>query len=193
MKNQTHVKFLIFALCLWVLFCVTPFASTVNASVQAGISNLDRLYLRATSTGPILNVRQNGTGDIVRFQDGGSTVLSIGDGGMFTIDSGAMVFGQQSETVTATFILTPTAPFILITSDSAYTSSTDTPVITTTATANQMLMIQNGNASDALTVDGTGGTIECKADVVLGAGDIMTLIYSESDLVWHCQSVYDNS
>jgi hypothetical protein len=54
-----------------------------------------------------------------------------------------------------------------------------------------LLIIRNGNAADAITIDGTGGTVECKANVALGAGDIVTLIFDGTD--WRCQSVYDNS
>lgn len=113
-------------------------------------------------------------------------------GGM-ELSGGPLIVDRQNETVTATFIITPTSSNIVMTSDAAYTSSTTTPVITTTATDGQIIYLRNGNASDVLIVDGTGGTVECKANVSLGTKDIMTLMYDATDAVWYCQSVQDNS
>jgi hypothetical protein len=97
---------------------------------------------------------------------------------------GGLVLTQQSATVTATFVITPTAPYIVLASNAAYTSSTATPIITTTATAGQVIFVRNDNASDALTIDGTGGTVECKADIVLGFDDVQSFIYNGA--VWNC-------
>jgi len=116
---------------------------------------------------------------------GGVTVTAGG----LTVTAGGLTLGQQSETVTATFVITPTAPYIVITSDAAYTSDTTTPIVA--GTTGQVITIRNGNASDDLTIDGTGGTVECKGDVALGASDTLTLIYNGSD--WNCLAGYDNS
>ena len=115
------------------------------------------------------------TDDQIDFEVGSSDVakittsgLTVNSGGL-TITAGALILGQQSETVTATWVLTPTAPFVVLTSTAEFTSSTTTAIITTTATAGQQLILLNGNASDVLNLDGVGGTVECKADSAMGA------------------------
>ncbi len=139
------------------------------------------------------------TDDQIDFESGGSDIAKITSGGVtvnsggLTLTAGALILGQQSEVVTTSWIITPTAPYIVMTSIGAATSATANGIITTTATAGQVLILLNGNASDALTLDGTGGTVECKANVVLGAGDTVTLIYEATDLVWYCLAGYDNS
>ena len=117
----------------------------------------------------------------------GGTALVTGK----TTLAGGLILTQQSAAVTATFIITPTAPYIVLTSTGAYTSSTTTPIITTTAAAGQVLVVRNGNASDVLIIDGVGGTVECKANVALGASDTLTLIFN--GLAWNCLAGYDNS
>jgi len=124
---------------------------------------------------------------------GGLTVTSGGANivGGALIASGGIRLTAQAETVTATWVLTPTASYIVMTSSAEYTSSTTTPIITTTATAGDVVILRNGNASDALNIDGVGGTVECKANVAIGASDTLTLIFNGSD--WNCVSSYDNS
>lgn len=140
-------------------------------------TNVPGLVVDCANVGNCLELRRNGTPS-AQFNSSGQ-------------QTGAFVLAQQSATVTATFVITPTAPYIVMTSNAAYTSSTSTPIITTTATAGQILILRNGNASDALVIDGTGGTVECKADVSLGASDTLTLIYNGSK--WNCVAGYDNS
>jgi hypothetical protein len=80
------------------------------------------------------------------------------------------------------------------------------PVTSTTSTAGQaasdiaaptddtigkQIVLHNINASQVITFDGAGSTVECKADVALGAGDTATLLWNGDD--WNCLSVYDNS
>lgn len=131
-----------------------------------------------------------------REQGGAKTVAASGCEYEFrsgsTLDmGGALVLAQQSETVTAGWSLTPTSPYVVLSSSAAVTSSTSTGIVTTTATAGQLLILRNGNASNAIVVDGTGGTVECKANVSLGAGDTLTLVFNGTD--WNCVSSYDNS
>lgn len=118
-----------------------------------------------------------------------ATTATVGSG--LTLTAGPLVLGAQSETVTATFTITPTAPYVVISSDSAYTSNTTTPIATTGVVTGQVVIVRNGNASDALTIDGTGGTVECKANLVLGASDTTTFIFNGT--AWNCLALYDNS
>lgn len=121
-------------------------------------------------------------------QDG--TVLDVQSGNTATF-AGELIYGPQAETVAAGWSVTPTSPYVVMTSSAEVTSSTSTGIVTTTATAGQVVILRNGNASDVINVDGTGGTIECKADVAMGAGDTLTLIFNGTD--WNCISSYDNS
>lgn len=139
------------------------------------------------------------TDDRIDFEAGGTDVVQVDSNGLtvntggVTLGAGDLVLSEQTEAVTATFIITPTGIIIRLSSTLEVTSSTSTPVITTTATDNQVIMLSNENASDVIHLDGTGGTVECKANVDLGAGDIATLIYDSGSKVWNCQSVHDNS
>lgn len=187
MKN----KIIILLVALFVLALAAPFA--IGAPSLTNFTDHVHILTTGGTATPGLMVNQRGTGAIFELRDNGTPVARMPDGGGWRILSGAFVLGQQSETVTATFVITPTAPYISMTSNAAYTSSTTTPIITTTGTAGQLLVLQNNNAGDALIVDGTGGTVECKADVTLAAGDTLTLIYNAADLVWNCLAGYDNS
>lgn len=121
--------------------------------------------------------------------ESGST-LDIQAGNSMTV-AGDWILAQQSETVTGSFSITPESPYIVLSSSLAITSSTTAPITTTGMTAGQMVILRNGNASDAIIIDGTGGTVECKANVTLGASDTLTLIFNGTD--WNCVSSYDNS
>lgn len=98
---------------------------------------------------------------------------------------------QSAISLTAGAIITPTGTYQLLTSAAVVTSSTTTPVATASRETGDLLIIRNANASDAITIDGTGGTVECKADIVLGASDTVTLIYNGA--AWNCVANYDNS
>jgi len=114
-------------------------------------------------------------------------------GGLHLSGDGAgwMTLGAQTAiSMTAGSTITPTGTWQPLESAAAVTSSTSTAVVSGT-TSGDILIMQNTNASDAITIDGTGGNVECKADVVLGAGDTITLIWNGTN--WYCQSVYDNS
>lgn len=105
---------------------------------------------------------------------------------------GLLRLSPQALAVTGTFIITPTRSNIILSSTVAATSSTSTPVITTSARAGDVLIIRNANASNALVMDGTGGTVECGANVSLGAQDSLALLYDASSRVWRCWAVRDN-
>ena len=91
--------------------------------------------------------------------------------------------------LTAAGIITPTGTYQPLTSAAAVTTSTTTPIAA--GATGQLLILENQNSSDAITIDGTGGAVECKADLALAAGDIVMLIYDGA--AWQCISLYDNS
>lgn len=180
-------------LILLIVLLVALLAAWPTVSAPSLTNFTDHVHIRAvggTAT-PALLVDQRGSGVVAEFQDSGTPTARLLNGGGLRVLGGAFILNQQSETVTATFVITPTSPYIVMTSDTSYTSSTTTPIITTTATAGQVLILRNGNASDALVIDGTGGTVECKANVSLGASDTLTLIFNGS--AWNCVAGYDNS
>ena len=92
--------------------------------------------------------------------------------------------------VSAGSTITPTGTLQPLTSASGVTTSTSTAIANGT-TAGDVLILRNANASDTITIDGTGGNVECKTDKVLGAQDTLTLIWNGSD--WVCLSLSDNS
>lgn len=198
-------------LLLFAAFLVI--APQVFGRPPADITNLDGLHLQgsfATAT-PAFMVDQQGLGVVAEFRDGATPVAHIPNGGGLTIDSGGLTISSgglsvtagaltasgglrltaQTETVTGSWTITPTASYIVLTSTLEVTSSTTAAITTTAAVAGDIVVLRNGNASDAINIDGTGGTIECKADVALGASDTLTLIFNGTE--WNCIATYDNS
>lgn len=132
--------------------------------------------------------------------------LKIGDGTpTFTQDGedayvegvaefgGDWVTGAQSTFLVIQGIpITPTGLYQPLTSTVVASDQAASDIAAPTDdTIGKQLILHNINASQVITFDGTGSTVECKADVVLGAGDIATLIWNGDD--WNCKSVYDNS
>ena len=125
--------------------------------------------------------------------------LSVGDDAAISDDlsvggdadfAGDLVLSPVAAiSVTAGAIITPTGIYQPLTSAAAVTTSTTTPIAP--GAAGQLLILENQNASHVITIDGAGGTVECKANVALGAGDTLTLIFDGAD--WQCISGYDNS
>jgi hypothetical protein len=97
---------------------------------------------------------------------------------------------QSTIAITEGSTITPTGTYQPITSTIACTTSTSTAIANGGETGD-LLIVRNGNAANVIIVDGTGGNVECKTDVSLGASDTLTLIWNGSD--WNCISNYDNS
>lgn len=87
--------------------------------------------------------------------------------------------------------ITPTGTYQVITSTAVVTTDTTLPIATSGFETGDLLILRNANAADTIAIDGTGGSVECKADVVLGASDTLTLIFNGT--VWNCLANYDNS
>ena len=114
---------------------------------------------------------------------------TLGVTGDLTLAADVVVSPVTAISLTAGAIITPTGIYQPLTSAAAVTCSTTTCIAA--GATGQLLILENQNASDAITIDGTGGTVECKADAVLAAGDTLTLIFDGTD--WICLSGYDNS
>jgi hypothetical protein len=108
---------------------------------------------------------------------------------------GDVYLTSATQVVTVGSTIIPTSNYMVLTSSVASTLDATNSITTsasgTTFTVGRLLILRNGNASDAITVDGTGGSVECKANVALGAGDTLILIFDGTD--WRCLSGYDNS
>lgn len=91
--------------------------------------------------------------------------------------------------VTAGAIITPTGTYQPLTSAAVVTTSTSTAISDGSA-AGDLLVLRNGNASDAITIDGAGGNVECGGNVALGANDVLSLFWNGSD--WTCLALRDN-
>lgn len=154
--------------------------------------------------------RQAG-GDKIVCQSGGEIEIQSGatfdlqSGATSTLDSDLSLGGEvdldgtdflnltpaTTQEMSAGSALTPVGTFQPITSSGAVALSTTTSIVTTGAETGDLLILKNDNALDAITIDGTGGTVECKANVILGAQDTLWLVYNGTD--WVCLSGYDNS
>jgi hypothetical protein len=124
----------------------------------------------------------------VRFENG--TTLSEATDKILTFSEFLGGAEQTAEVVTSGSTIVPTGSWQPISSASSVTCSTST-CITAGTQDGQLLILQNVNASDTITIDGAGGNVECKSDVVLGTMDTIMLVWNGSD--WYCISSYDNS
>lgn len=124
----------------------------------------------------------------VRFENG--TTLSEGTDTILTFSEFIGGAEQTAEVVTGGSTIVPTGTWQPISSGGVVTCSTST-CITAGTKDGQLLILQNVNASDTITIDGAGGNVECKNDVVLGTMDTLGLMWNGSD--WYCLFTYDNS
>jgi hypothetical protein len=92
------------------------------------------------------------------------------------------------ETIGAGETIDPVATYHPITSSGNVSTSGD-GIAVGTFTGQLLILVNEG--SDNITVDGTGGNVECKANVVLDDDDTLTLMWNGAD--WICLSNYDNS
>jgi len=97
---------------------------------------------------------------------------------------------QTAISVTAGAIITPTGTYQPLESASAVTCSTST-CVADGATAGDLLILINTNASDAITIDGTGANVECASDIAMAAGETITLLWDGTD--WQCLANFDKS
>jgi hypothetical protein len=109
------------------------------------------------------------------------------------LEIGSMVATSQTVfAVIQAIPITPTGLYQPLTSTVVASAQNPSDIAAPTDdTIGKLLIVHNINATQVITIDGTGATVECKADVVLGAGDTLTLIWNGDD--WNCLSGYDNS
>ena len=102
-----------------------------------------------------------------------------------------LVYGAQTTFVVEAGVpITPTGTYQPMTAPALGPTVNDV-VTPTTATIGSKLILHNIDSTDVITIDGTGANVECKADVVMGTGDTLTLLWNGTD--WNCLSSYDNS
>jgi hypothetical protein len=115
---------------------------------------------------------------------------NVSTAGTSTVGTWSIIAARTAISVTAGAIITPTGTLQLLTSGGAKTCNT-TKCIANGTTTGQLLILTNANASDAITIDGTGANVECKTDKVLGTRDVLSLLWNGAD--WNCISLSDNS
>jgi hypothetical protein len=175
-------------------------ATPVMVVDSLGVSNI--LEVRDAAT-PVFSVNNGGAVVAANGQTisaggltvtaGGVTVtaggLDVAAGDVF-LSNGWVNLAANTFIVTDTLPITPTGTFMSLSSTTAAACSTSNCIEDGT-TVGDLLILQNTNASDAITIDGTGGNVECKADVILGAQDTLWLMWNGDD--WICLATYDNS
>ncbi len=147
----------------------------VMADRLAGVTNLDQLFLSASSATPVLKVNQAGGGYIADFQDNGAAVFTIADGGSIT-HTGSLNVGtwgqfavQSAVCLTMDTPITPTGTYQPITA-TAYVSTSQV----VTGTAGQLLILTNISAHNVGITD--TGILKLSGDTALGQYDTLTLI-----------------
>lgn len=167
----------------------TAIATATPAMVVDSLGVSTILEVRDAAT-PVFTVRNGGeavAANGLTITTGGLTVTA----GDVAFTNGWINFGAQSTfTVVDTLPITPTGTFQPLDSSGAVACDTSN-CIEDGATVGDLLILQNINAADAITIDGTGGNVECKADVVLGAQDTLWLMWNGAD--WICLATHDNS
>lgn len=105
---------------------------------------------------------------------------AIGD---LTADDWLILTPSTVISVTSGGIITPTGTLQGLTSGGAVTTSTSTAIANGT-TSGQLLILFNKNASDAITIDGSGANVECGGNQAIGALDHLVLQWQTDD--WEC-------
>jgi hypothetical protein len=182
---------------------ISPCPTPADQVVPLGMTHLTGLQIQGSETDALV-VDQTSTGDIVEFRDAGTPVWTLADGGTVAVTGNATlgavvdvgtwlnITPGTSITLTDGATLTSNGTFQPLTSASAVTTSATTS-IADGARDGDLLILINDNASDVINVDGTGANVECKANVALGAGDTLALIWNDGKSNWYCLSNYDNS
>lgn len=183
---------ILLAILLLVAGCV-PVPAAPAASGSRGLT---------TGTGIVdtggEGIKTYAGGAFTAYSDAGSTVTfsatantgAVVVGGALSVGTFAKLIPATAVVVTAGSTITPAGTFQPLTSTGAVAASTTTGVANGSA-AGVLLILQNANASDTITIDGTGANVECKTDIVLGAQDTITLVWNGAD--WICLSKSDNS
>jgi hypothetical protein len=188
------------------------FRPASDNDVDLGTSTVEfkNAYLDGTMTTDVLDVDEtanvdgavtfNSTLDVDGNISSGTGAVTVTDSINITgtvdaladVDVGTWInlSAQSTIALSADGTITPTGTYQVITSTAWVTTSTTTAIANGGETGD-LLIIRNGNAANNITIDGTGANVECKADVVLGASDVMVLIWNGSD--WNCIAVRDNS
>jgi hypothetical protein len=148
---------------------------------------------RAVGDTNVTNLVASGTvtaGTGLAVTSGGQTITAGGQtitAGGLTLTAGQLDIGdwvnasaRTAVVVSAGSIITPTGTYQPLTSGGVVTTSTSR-AIADGAETGDVLLLRNANAADAITVDGTGGNVECKTDKALGAGDTLMLIWNGAD------------
>lgn len=103
-----------------------------------------------------------------------------------------VVTPQSTFVVVMSLPITPTGYYQPMTTTAPAQPSLVSPIAAPTDdTIGKLLRLHNIDSTDAITVDGTGTTVECKSDIVMDVQDILDLMWNGDD--WVCTSFYDNS
>jgi hypothetical protein len=193
-QKQTRIRRILNVLALaLVIYLASMIGVTVGA--QRGIYRTGGGAKLVVPSGSTVEVQSGGALDILSgatFTATGTTVLT----GSTTLSSTTLskdlsLTAQTAFSVTAMGIpITPTGAYQPIESVT-FTAGGGTADIAPGTTNGDILTLLNINATQVITVDGTGSNVECKADVPMGARDTLMLIWDGSD--WRCLSSYDNS
>ena len=147
-----------------------------------------------TGAGAVTSAVLTATDDLSVGDDAGITgdltTLNLRVTGQANIADLMTIVPKTAVAVGSGATITPTGTFQPITSTEVVTCDTTT-CVADGANKGDLLILQNANVSDTITIDGTGGNVECKADVVLGAQDTLWLIWNGAN--WICLATHDNS
>ena len=147
-----------------------------------------------TGAGAVTSADLTATDDLSVGDDAGITgdltTLNLRVTGQANIADLMTIVPKTAIAVGSGATITPTGTFQPITSTEVVTCDTTT-CVADGANKGDLLILQNANASDTITIDGAGGNVECKTDVVLGAQDTLWLIWNGAN--WICLATHDNS
>jgi len=161
-----------------------------------GQANVVQLTVQGytTQTNPPITLEQSDGTDVLTMTNSGAVyaAASVHAGTFVDVGSWLNLSPVTAISLTADGIITPTGTYQPLTSATAVTCSTSL-CIADGSRGGDLLILVNQNASDVITIDGTGGNVECKADIAMGSGDIVTLVWDAVLDNWYCVSSRDNS
>jgi hypothetical protein len=156
---------------------IPSFPSPLDIEVL-GVTHFSGMEVSGSETDELV-VNQTSTGDVVEFRDNGTVVFRVADGGTVTVDPDLIVddtlnIDETAYALTGTKTITPTATYYQLAPTAALTLT----LSTASAGAGDLLILHSTVATNTIIVD-TGATVG-GGNITLSTNDLALFIYGNS-------------
>lgn len=167
----------------------TSLTASTDDQIDVELGGTDEFTFTTSALLVGVNDLKVGVGTPSFTQDGSDAYIE----GTVEMASDVIVGARSSFSVVFNVPITPTGIYQPLVTDAGGAAEADNSNVAapTDDTTGKLLILHNIDATDVITIDGTGADVECKADIALGLEDTLTLIWNGDD--WNCIANYDNS